>query len=171
MMDAPSTFAPDLRAVMKVLGRHRVAYVICGGVACILHGVSRVTQDIDLCVEMTDENLNRLIAAAKDLGLSPRIPEPISSILSAERRREWIVGKGAQVYTLVSSNSPLQIDVFLEYPIPYSRLAQDAVRRTIDGTPVLVSSPAHLIEAKRSVQPPRRVDLQDIEALEELFPT
>jgi glutamate synthase domain-containing protein 2 len=37
------------------------------------------------------------------------------------------------------------------------------------GRTVWVSSKRHLIEAKRAVQPPRKVDLRDIEDLEELL--
>lgn len=148
---------------------HEVRFVVCGGVACFLQGVERTTVDLDIAVELTDENLSRVIAVARDLGLQPRIPEPLEAILDGERRRMWIEEKGARVFTLLSPNSPVQLDVFLTYPIPYGELKAGADRMEIGEREVLVSARRDLLRAKQAVNPPRRIDVRDIEDLKELI--
>src|SRR5687767_5502573 len=49
------------------LQQHGVEFTIIGGVCGVLHGVSLVTQDLDVCVRLTAENLRRIEAAVKDL--------------------------------------------------------------------------------------------------------
>ena len=80
-----------------------------------------------------------------------------------------MVGGEAQVYTLIAPSGAFSLDVFLEYPISFAELAASADVFNIDGRQVMVSSKRHLIEAKRAVQPPRKVDLRDIEDLLEIL--
>jgi len=143
--------------------------VVCGGVACILQGVARATHDLDVRVAMDDLSLARLIRAVRQLGLRPRIPEPLEALLDASRRFAWMEEKRAVVYTLESPEGDFALDVFLQYPLSHAELAAAAGRFDIEGRSVLVSSKRHLIEAKRAVLPPRTVDLRDIEDLTALL--
>jgi hypothetical protein len=152
---------------LTALARHNVEFVICGGLACFLHGSSRNTRDIDLAVRLERDNLGRLIEAAKELGLKPRIPEPLEAIMDDQRRAEWLHMKNALVFTIVSLESPLQIDVFLSYPIAFEELLRKADAVTIDDVTFRISSKQHLIQAKRMVQPPRFEDEFDIKFLQE----
>jgi hypothetical protein len=58
----------DDALIMEVLARHRVDYVLVGGVAARLHGATRPTKDFDLCPCYTRDNLSRLVAALQELG-------------------------------------------------------------------------------------------------------
>ena len=49
------------------LQQQNVEFVIIGGVCSVLHGVSLITQDLDICCRFTPENLRRIEAAVKDL--------------------------------------------------------------------------------------------------------
>lgn len=146
-----------------------VDFVVCGGVACVLQGSERTTFDIDIYARLTPENLDRVIAAAKKLGLSPRIPEPIELLKDEDRRKAWVEEKNALVYTLNDKDSFLQVDLFLRYPISYPRLRSEADTFEIEGTRFAVSSKENLIEAKRGIDTPREKDLQDIRTLGELI--
>lgn len=55
--------------LFRALHRHRVEYALIGGLAVALHGVGRNTMDIDISVVMS-QNLQHLIAAARELGLT-----------------------------------------------------------------------------------------------------
>ena len=44
-----------------------VEFVVGGGVACVLHGVERVTLDLGVAVQMNSPNLDRLICAVDRL--------------------------------------------------------------------------------------------------------
>ncbi len=159
----------QVRDLLTALTAAGVDYVVCGGLACVLQGVNRVTHDIDLDVALDDANLQRFVAVARARALRPRVPEPIEALADPERRRVWIDEKRAVVFTLLSDRGDLVVDVFLRYPIPHDELRDGADVFEISGSKVPVSSKAHLIAAKRAVQPPRKQDLRDIEDLEELL--
>jgi hypothetical protein len=59
--------AQDDRALLTRLHQHQVDFVIVGGVACVLHGASYVTYDLDVCIRLGAENLYRIQAAVADL--------------------------------------------------------------------------------------------------------
>ena len=50
-----------------VSSAQQVEFVIIGGVCGIMHGVTLVTTDLDVCCRFVPENLHRLQAAVKDL--------------------------------------------------------------------------------------------------------
>jgi len=55
------------KALLTRLREQQVEFVIIGGVCGILHGVTLVTLDLDICCRFSRENLRRLEAAVKDL--------------------------------------------------------------------------------------------------------
>jgi hypothetical protein len=58
---------PDLESLLERLVRGRVAFVVVGGFAAVAHGVSLLTEDVDVCCRFTPANLLRLQAALADL--------------------------------------------------------------------------------------------------------
>ncbi|MBK9294081.1 MAG: nucleotidyltransferase [Oligoflexia bacterium] len=56
----------NLNSLLKVLLENKIDFVLIGGYAAILHGASQVTQDLDICALLTDENINKLRQAFKD---------------------------------------------------------------------------------------------------------
>jgi tRNA nucleotidyltransferase/poly(A) polymerase len=59
----------QLQGVFSSFHSHNVRYVIIGGIAAILYGVPRATFDLDILIEATPENAQRLLAALLDAGL------------------------------------------------------------------------------------------------------
>lgn len=47
--------------VCQWLNEAGAKYLICGAQACILHGLIRTTEDVDILVEATEENCRRVI--------------------------------------------------------------------------------------------------------------
>jgi hypothetical protein len=58
---------PDRDALLAVLIRHGVAFVLIGGAAIQSHGGAYDTQDIDLAPEVGEANLHRLCDALNEL--------------------------------------------------------------------------------------------------------
>ncbi|WP_394822831.1 hypothetical protein [Pendulispora albinea] len=50
----------DLERLVRVFAAEGVRYVVIGGVALVLQGSARVTQDLDLCYARTRDNLDAL---------------------------------------------------------------------------------------------------------------
>jgi predicted nucleotidyltransferase len=57
---------PLLR-VCSLLNAHSAKYLVVGGHACILHGLVRTTEDVDILVEDSEENLKNVIAALSQM--------------------------------------------------------------------------------------------------------
>ena len=55
----------ELRRLLRLLARHRVQFIIVGGVAASLHGSARSTQDLDIVYARSKENHRRLVAALR----------------------------------------------------------------------------------------------------------
>ena len=57
-----------LKDVFKSFQKHDVHYVIIGGMASVLYGVPRATFDMDILIEPTVENAQKLLSALEDAG-------------------------------------------------------------------------------------------------------
>jgi hypothetical protein len=57
----------DDKALLQRLLQHEVEFVIIGGVCGIMHGVTLVTTDLDVCCRFTSANLYRIQAAVRNL--------------------------------------------------------------------------------------------------------
>jgi hypothetical protein len=60
----------DFRELLELLNRHGVRYLAVGGFAVAVHGRPRYTKDLDLWVEVSPENANRLVAVLEDFGFA-----------------------------------------------------------------------------------------------------
>lgn len=67
----------DFKEFIQLLNENQVKYLVIGGYAVAVHGHPRYTKDIDIWIEMTAENADRLLTALNQfgfgsLGLSPQ---------------------------------------------------------------------------------------------------
>ena len=161
-------FENDLFELLKALSKAEIKFVVCGGVACVLHGVERATYDLDISVDFDKPNLEKIIDLAKEFGLSPRIPEPVEKLCEKENRDRWVAEKNALVYTFVAERSPLQLDIFLSYPMNFDELMKNSEIIYLDEVKVNVSSVRDLLYAKEYIKPARDKDLIDIKELKRL---
>src|SRR5262245_36627225 len=72
-------------ALLFRLKTNKVEFVIIGGVCAVLHGVSMMTFDLDICCRFNFENLNRLEMSVRDLHPHHRLtPNKLPLELSEE---------------------------------------------------------------------------------------
>ncbi len=55
-------------SVLAALSRAEVRYLVVGGVACVLNGYVRTTEDVDILVDAEPENIQRLLGALGGIG-------------------------------------------------------------------------------------------------------
>lgn len=67
--------------IISLLTEHRVRFVLIGGYAAAVHGVSQVTLDMDICCSFDSDNLMALQKALKPL-------HPVHRMISDERPLE-----------------------------------------------------------------------------------
>ena len=58
----------DLREFVELLNAHDVHFVIVGAFALAYHGHARYTSDIDLFIEKSSKNAERILRALRDFG-------------------------------------------------------------------------------------------------------
>ena len=63
----------DSEALLGRFFQHHVEFVIVGGLCGVLHGVTLVTEDVDVCCRFTPASLRRIEAAVKDLHPTHRL--------------------------------------------------------------------------------------------------
>ncbi len=159
-----------LKGIIESLVEHRVDFIVCGGVALVLHGVERMTLDLDLSVGMGHENLQRFLDSMKKLGMEPRAPVPAESILDPEKRKMMVNEKNALVFTFIDRKNPYrQVDVFITDHFSYEHLSGHVEKIVIGDLPVNLISKEKLLEMKKAVTPPRDKDLFDIRVLEKII--
>ena len=148
--DAPPLEAGEL---LQLLDRHAVRYVVVGGLAATVHGAMRVTFDIDLVPEWTDDNLDRLATALRDADAELRAPEsatPLPFPIDARSLRQF------EVSTWRTRLGDL--DVIVGTPTAtrgvlarYETLAPRAVARVAFGVTILVADLDDIIESKQAL--------------------
>lgn len=67
---------PQVMALLDVLDRHGVLYVVTGSVAALLHGVPLEPGDLDVMPALDRANLDRLARALDELGARQYPDEP-----------------------------------------------------------------------------------------------
>ena len=155
-MSSGTGFQPE--AVIRLLGRHEVRWVLIGGLAAITHGAPLVTQDVDVCYARDAENLARLATALSEVHAALRGAGPdLQFQMDAKTLR---VG---DAFTLTTDVGWLDLLGSPAGTAGYEDLARTADVFDLFGQRVLVASVGDLIRMKRAAGRPK-----DLLALEEL---
>ena len=73
-----------LQGVFKSFQQHDVKYLVIGGIAAILHGIPRATFDLDILIEATPDNAQRLLDALLDAGFGTASLTTADDVLAHE---------------------------------------------------------------------------------------
>ena len=71
----------DLNRLIQRLCDADIGFIIVGGFAAVLHGSSLVTRDLDVCAVLTDENVQKLRDAFRELHPVHRLTPQMLSFL------------------------------------------------------------------------------------------
>ncbi|RTZ60507.1 MAG: hypothetical protein DSZ33_02695 [Gammaproteobacteria bacterium] len=155
--------------LFKQLERHNVRYLLVGGLAMNLHGVPRMTMDIDIILLLDDKNLDSFIETAKAMKLTPAIPVALEDILDAGKRKQWIDEKNLIAFPLRSEDGGAPaLDVVLSHNLDMDTALKNASKKKLGDTTVLVASIDDMIKLKQLAG--RKQDLSDIEQLQRIKP-
>ena len=151
------------------LADRAVNFVVAGGVALVLHGINRITHDLDLAVDPEPANLRLFLNEIARLAFVPRAPVSPDSLLDPEMVQRMVQEKHAIVFSFWSPDEPYkQIDIFLTKENSFADLLEDAEIIQLRGRRIKVASKRKLIEMKERIRPRREKDIQDIRALSEI---
>ncbi|MEO5717681.1 MAG: hypothetical protein ABIR29_03815 [Chthoniobacterales bacterium] len=159
-----------INEIIFALSDAGVEFILGGGVAAVLHGVERVTLDVDVALDMQPRNLENFLGVMTQLGLQPRVPVSARDLLSPEAVRRMIEEKQAMVFSFIDPDKPLRhVDVFLTEKLSFGAMKSDAMPVTIGARTFRIVGLEQLLRIKQSIQPPRDKDIFDIKALEKLI--
>jgi len=157
----------DFLSVLELLERSQVRHVLVGGLAVLIHGVDRLTADIDLVVDLAPEQASKAVDMLLAAGFRPAAPVDARLFADAGVRSRWKQDSGMLVLSFWDpEHRRPTVDIFSEYPMDFELLYRDSQLFPLTGTHVRVASLEHLIAIKRAAGRPR--DLEDVERLLEI---
>lgn len=139
------SFEPD--AILAVLARHRVRFIVIGGVAATLHGSPFVTTDVDITPSSDAGNLRRLSDALRELTARVRAADAPEGLPFDHDGRSLA---DAAIWNLTTRHGELDICFAPSGTRGYVDLARDAVTIRIRGTDLMVASLADVIRSKEA---------------------
>jgi hypothetical protein len=145
-----------IRALFAALRDENVDYVLVGALAMDVLGIGRLTEDIDLFVRPTEENIDRLRRALRRVWQDPSIDE----ITAAD-----LAGDFPAVQYVAPDGTPIDILSRLGEAVAFVDL--EATTYAYGDVDVKVATPATLYRMKRDTV--RLRDKADAQVLREKF--
>ncbi len=143
----------DLKAVCKHLNDEGAEYILIGGFAMAYHGMPRMTEDIDILVEPSSENIERIKKALLFL----------KDNASAEIKSDDV-----ERHSVVRVADEIVIDLMKEAcNLRYDETIKTAENLDMEGVIIPVANIGAMIKMKQGVRPRDREDLQFLKALKE----
>jgi predicted nucleotidyltransferase len=153
----------DLEQILPALSRAGVELIIVGGVAAIVHGSARLTQDLDIVYRRTPDNIGRLATALKPFdpylrGAPPGLPF---------RLDPETIQRGLN-FTLVTTAGPLDVLGEIAGGGTYEALLPHSRKLPVFGIECYCLGLDRLIQAKRDAGRPKDLEvIAELEALRE----
>ena len=147
----------ELLRLLRAFETEQLEYVLVGATAMGFHGLIRATEDVDLFVRATPENIARLRRCLHAVYDDPQIEE----IRDAD-----LLGEYPSVRYYPPSGD-LYVDVMTRLGEAASYETVEAEIKEIEGIRVRVATPAALFQLKRDTIRP--LDRRDAAALAERF--
>ena len=140
----------DFLKLLEILNEHNVDFVVVGGLAAIAHGSSQVTQDIDICINMEPENMDKLKIALQEL-------HPIHRIGNKQRP---FIESGKALYSFKNiylTTDYGQLDCLSEITGlgDYHKVLKNSFKLSIEGKEYNFLTLDALIDAKQAINRPK----------------
>jgi hypothetical protein len=138
--------------MLRTLERHRVRYLLIGGLAATLHGSPLRTGDADICPARDPENLERLAAALRELQARICAADTAAGVAFACDARFLAQ---VEIVNLTTIYGDLDIAFRPHGTTGYDDLVPSSVRYDLEGLIVPVASLDDVIRSKRAAGRPK----------------
>lgn len=152
----------DARLLFEVLARYQVEYIAIGGIAVQAHGGQRLTQDLDIAIATSTQNMERLAGALLDV--DARILGPDGQ-WSKETPKAGLLGSSDQ-WHLVTEHGRLDVVTLPAHLGRFEDMRARAHDVPLADLTVPIANREDLLAMKRSAGRPQ--DLADVRLLEAL---
>lgn len=115
--------------ILEGLYKRDVRYLIVGGLSVNLYGVPRVTQDIDIVIAMSKENILKITSLLKKSGYIPRLPVNPEDLANPRNVKDWIETKNLKAFSFYHKKDNYKVvDIVLVHPLDFEK---SFINRTI----------------------------------------
>jgi len=152
--------------ILREFQKHKIQYIVIGGIAVNLHGALRSTADLDILLEMSEDNLKRFLVILKRSNY--RSKQPINLVQIADKKnREYLVRqKNLKAVNFYKAGSFEEVDIIIDAPFTFKEAKKDIVWAGSGSTRIPLLSIDGLIKMKKKAG--RTIDKLDIDALKRI---
>jgi hypothetical protein len=115
----------DIASILETLCRHRVRFVLVGGIAAVVEGAPVSTFDLDIVHDREPRNVARLVAALRELQARYRVRPELRRVPTAEA----LTGEGHHL--LMTRFGPLDVLGIIGKDRGFDSLCRTARRRKL----------------------------------------
>lgn len=154
--------------ILLGLIEREIQYLVVGGVALNLHGVPRITMDLDLILETRTDNIHLFLSLMKEKGYRPRLPVDPAQLADPLTVQDWIENRNMKAFSFFHEKEKFrEVDVLLSHPLDWDSAFARRTLVPFRGQTLNVVDIRDLILMKRVAG--RSKDLSDIDMLERVL--
>jgi len=155
--------------ILREFQKQKVKYVLVGGIAINLHGYIRSTADMDILVEMSNENLRKVVSILKRKGYRVKQPVDPIGIANEKLRYDWIHNKHMKAFNFYKEDELKEVDIIIESPVSYKDAQKGKLHFKIDDLVLSVISIDNLIKMKsRTGRGQDKLDIEELKKIKKL---
>jgi hypothetical protein len=116
--------------------------VVVGGLSVNLHGVPRVTADVDLIISMDSGNIHSLVDVLKGLDFLPGLPENPEESSDRKKVKAWIDERNLKSFSFIhrKDNNYKSVDIVLVHPLDFEKAFANKRIKTAKEIEIYVAS-------------------------------
>lgn len=152
--------------ILRAFQKQKVKYALVGGIAVNLLGSLRSTADMDILVEMSNDNLAKIVTILKGNGYRVKQPVDPMGIADKKTRECWIKKKHMKAFNFYKENELKEVDIIIDTPVTFEDAKKDILWIKSDDIRIPVISINNLIKMKKNTG--RSIDKLDIEELKKI---
>jgi predicted nucleotidyltransferase len=146
----PLKLEKDFIDFIELCNTHEVKYLVIGGYAVSIHGYPRSTKDLDVCIKVSEDNAEKMVAVMVDFGFGSLQLEKKDFL-----RNDFITQLG---------HEPVRIDVLNDLNgVDFDIAWQNRKEITYEGVPINFIGYNELLKVKAHAGRPQ--DIADITKL------
>ena len=152
--------------ILWAFQKQRVKYVLVGGIAVNLLGSLRSTADMDILLEMSDDNLAKVVTILKKKGYGVKQPVDPMGLADRKTRECWIKRKHMKAFNFYKEGGLKEVDIIIDTPVSFEEARKDIIWIKSGDISIPVISIENLIKMKKNTG--RSIDKLDIEELKKI---
>ncbi|MCK4796040.1 MAG: hypothetical protein KAT05_01595 [Spirochaetes bacterium] len=153
--------------ILKIFFDNKIEYIIIGGLAVNLHGVPRVTQDIDILICMKKKNILKINKILQNLDYVSRLPVDPDQLVNDNIREKWIKEKNLKAFSFYHKKDNYKIiNIVLISPIDYKTAFMHKIVKRVADIEINLIDLDDLIKLKTFSG--REQDLSDVKLLKKV---